>query len=142
MYHSHWCIRRGNMRAWHDRPIGSYALSSLNHCCFTHCGPRGQSEASMAQTEAYHAIVSALPHRLRVMRMYRYGLRELLNYSSSRHEWYPRAAALRTEFESTKSLVSHSFCRKFLRSLPGASLNNHCVPCYLCRLIARKSGVR
>lgn len=32
----------------------------------------------------YHEVVSALPHKLRVMRMYRYGLRELLNWSSSR----------------------------------------------------------
>jgi NADH dehydrogenase (ubiquinone) 1 beta subcomplex subunit 9 len=32
----------------------------------------------------YHEVVSALPHKLRVMRMYRYGLRELLNWSMSR----------------------------------------------------------
>jgi NADH dehydrogenase (ubiquinone) 1 beta subcomplex subunit 9 len=55
--------------------------------------------------EAYHAIITALPHRLRVMRMYRYGLRELLNWSSNRHEWFPRAKALRMEFEANKGLV-------------------------------------
>lgn len=35
-------------------------------------------------------VVLALPHKLRVMRLYRYGLKELLNWSSNRHEWYPR----------------------------------------------------
>ncbi|GAX84417.1 hypothetical protein CEUSTIGMA_g11838.t1 [Chlamydomonas eustigma] len=50
----------------------------------------------------YHEIVRQLPHRLRVMRMYRTGLKELLNWSASRHHWYPRAAALRQEFEQNK----------------------------------------
>ncbi len=76
----------------------------------------------------YHEVVSQLPHRLRVMRMYRTGLRaslsylafsamhyipwwllssqELLNWSMSRHHWYPRAQALRLEFEENKDLVS------------------------------------
>ncbi len=35
-------------------------------------------------------VVLALPHKLRVMRMYRTGLKELINWSSTRHEWYPR----------------------------------------------------
>ena len=38
-------------------------------------------------------VVLALPHRLRVMRMYRTGLKELINWSSNRHEWYPRVGA-------------------------------------------------
>mmetsp|Transcript_2210 Transcript_2210/g.5625 ORF Transcript_2210/g.5625 Transcript_2210/m.5625 type:complete len:124 (-) Transcript_2210:476-847(-) len=62
----------------------------------------------MAQQEAYHAIVKALPHRLRVMRMYRYGLRELLNWSANRHEWYPRAHALRAEFEANKAITDRT----------------------------------
>ncbi len=68
----------------------------------------------MAGIGAYHAIVTALPHRLRVMRMYRYGLRELLNWSSNRHEWFPRAQALRLEFEANKGLV-RSLARAALR---------------------------
>ncbi len=35
-------------------------------------------------------VVLALPHKLRVMRMYRTGLKELINWSATRHEWYPR----------------------------------------------------
>lgn len=76
----------------------------------------------------HHEVVSQLSHRLRVMRMYRTGLRvrpfgmhggpwrlynskiadfqELLNWSMSRHHWYPRVAALRLEFEENKGVVS------------------------------------
>lgn len=63
----------------------------------------------MSSSEACLAIVKALPHRLRVMRMYRHGLRELLNWSSNRHEWYPRAHALRAEFEEKKGMVSIAY---------------------------------
>eukprot|EP00798_Chlamydomonas_sp_ICE-L_P007854 gene7854-1060_t len=54
-------------------------------------------------TEVYHEVVRALPHKFRVMRMYRYGLKELINWSQNRHHWYPRAHALREEFETNKA---------------------------------------
>ncbi|KAG1671073.1 hypothetical protein FOA52_000745 [Chlamydomonas sp. UWO 241] len=57
---------------------------------------------------AYHEVVSALPHKLRVMRMYRYGLRELLNWSMSRHHWYPRATQLREEFEVNRAVTDRA----------------------------------
>lgn len=44
----------------------------------------------MAWPEVYHEVVRGLPHKLRVMRMYRYGLKELLNYSQNRQHWFPR----------------------------------------------------
>ncbi len=53
----------------------------------------------------YPEVVSELGHRLRVMLMYRTGLRELLNWSMSRHVWYPRAEALRAEFEANRAIV-------------------------------------
>lgn len=53
-------------------------------------------------------IVTALPHKLRVMRMYRYGLKELISWSVDRHAWFPRAAALREEFESKRAVTSRS----------------------------------
>eukprot|EP00983_Pelagomonas_calceolata_P133054 1161928-Pelagomonas_calceolata.AAC.4 len=52
-----------------------------------------------------HAIVQSLPHKQRVARLYRYGLRELLNYSANRQHWYPRAFALRAEFEANRAEV-------------------------------------
>ena len=58
----------------------------------------------MAQ-EASLEVVRSLPHRLRVMRQYRYGLKELLNWSQNRHHWYPRANALRAEYEANKAMV-------------------------------------
>eukprot|EP00195_Chlamydomonas_chlamydogama_P015528 CAMPEP_0202900248 /NCGR_PEP_ID=MMETSP1392-20130828/10586_1 /ASSEMBLY_ACC=CAM_ASM_000868 /TAXON_ID=225041 /ORGANISM="Chlamydomonas chlamydogama, Strain SAG 11-48b" /LENGTH=119 /DNA_ID=CAMNT_0049586597 /DNA_START=125 /DNA_END=484 /DNA_ORIENTATION=+ len=61
---------------------------------------------------AYHEVVTTLPHKLRVMRMYRYGLRELLNWSQNRQHWYPRAHALRAEFESNKGLNDREQIRK------------------------------
>lgn len=50
-------------------------------------------------------VVKSLSHKLRVMRMYRYGLKELLYWSQNRHHWYPRATALRQEFEANKTVV-------------------------------------
>ncbi|GFR45054.1 hypothetical protein Agub_g6426 [Astrephomene gubernaculifera] len=57
-------------------------------------------------------VVLALPHKLRVMRMYRTGLKELINWSSTRHEWYPRAYALRQEFEDNRNLSDREEIRK------------------------------
>ena len=37
-------------------------------------------------------------------------LQELLNWSMSRHVWYPRAAALRLEFEGNKAVVRFIKC--------------------------------
>ncbi len=42
-------------------------------------------------------VVLALPHKLRVMRMYRTGLKELINWSSHRLEWYPRVSCAGVE---------------------------------------------
>lgn len=39
------------------------------------------------------------------MRARRYGLRELLNWSANRQHWYPRAYALRSEFEANRDEV-------------------------------------
>lgn len=84
--------------------------------------------------EPYLQIVTSLPHRLRVMRLYRYGLRELLNWSSNRHEWFPRAQALRLEFEGNKGLVSsHAACRL---AGGGCRLARHTQP-RLCRVWAQ-----
>lgn len=74
----------------------------------------------MAQQEAYHAIIKALPHKLRVMRMYRYGLRELLNWSATRQHWYPRAQALRQEFEGNKAVVRFKPIMKIIKCFSNA----------------------
>ncbi|KAG2501462.1 hypothetical protein HYH03_001242 [Edaphochlamys debaryana] len=58
--------------------------------------------------------VLALPHKLRVMRMYRTGLKELINYSANRHEWYPRAYALRKEFEDNKDVSDREQIRRMV----------------------------
>uniref|UniRef100_A0A7S3QKE1 NADH dehydrogenase [ubiquinone] 1 beta subcomplex subunit 9 n=1 Tax=Dunaliella tertiolecta TaxID=3047 RepID=A0A7S3QKE1_DUNTE len=61
-----------------------------------------------------HAIVQSLPHKQRVARLYRYGLRELLNYSANRQHWYPRAFALRAEFEANRAETSREEIRRQL----------------------------
>jgi hypothetical protein len=72
------------------------------------CNCKRASIVPMAAQEAFYTVIGSLPHRLRVMRMYRYGLRELLNWSANRHEWFPRAQALRLEFEANKGMVRWS----------------------------------
>uniref|UniRef100_A0A7S0UJY7 NADH dehydrogenase [ubiquinone] 1 beta subcomplex subunit 9 n=2 Tax=Polytomella TaxID=3049 RepID=A0A7S0UJY7_9CHLO len=58
--------------------------------------------------------VLRLPHKLRVMRMYRTGLKEIVNWSYGRHEFYPRANALRMEFEANKELSDREQIRKLV----------------------------
>ncbi len=88
-------------------------------------------------SEAYYTIITQLPHRLRVMRMYRYGLRELLSYSSNRLEWFPRAQALRLEFEANRHLVRLLGCirrpkesqnSRSQRTRSGSRAHPSCVP--------------
>ena len=55
--------------------------------------------------EVVFEVIRGLPHKQRVQRLYRHGLRQLLYWSQNRQHWYPRAHALRLEFENNKSLV-------------------------------------
>lgn len=62
----------------------------------------------------FYEIVSQLPHKLRITRMYRYGLKELLHRSSSRFDWYPRAESLRLEFESNRHVTDRNEIHKLV----------------------------
>jgi len=144
----------------------------MNRCTFTQSTLRviflkskNQSRGSfkspfgVTKEMSYHEIVASLPHKLRVMRMYRYGLRELLNYSANRQHWYPRAFALRAEFEanraevsSRESVLSLSSCCWYsgtasdehiaLRRCTNACLVALTSLALICRLAERKSGKR
>jgi hypothetical protein len=46
-----------------------------------------------------------MAHRQRVMHLYRQALKTCLDWSGDRRQWYPRARAIRSEFESNRSLV-------------------------------------
>lgn len=70
-------------------------------------------------------VVRALPHRLRVMRMYRYGLRELNNYSVTREEWCD-VHAITARYCGDYSLAAsiHTCCQELSTHTP-CSLSLH-----------------
>jgi hypothetical protein len=66
----------------------------------------------------YHEVVNGLSHKLRVMRMYRYGMRELLNWSMSRRGM---GVFLHTRSVDLSRIETHSLIRSLHR--PSNSLN-------------------
>lgn len=53
-------------------------------------------------------------HRQRAMHLYRHALKTCLDWSGSRQQWYPRARAIRAEFEANRSEGNREYAERLL----------------------------
>ena len=45
-----------------------------------------------------------MAQRMRIMHLYRHALKTCLDWSGDRRQWYPRARAIRAEFEANRTV--------------------------------------